>query len=388
MRTLRVWIWFLIAFAAACAVTSTLVPERVAPRPTLNHVVHADNELECADCHDPEGTGTPKPASVEFCQECHDDLAEESDSVRKYFDTIRKDDTEYEIPRSRYMNDLAFTHEAHVSYGAECAVCHGETRETAFERPKPLVLKAICMDCHQREPTAKTDCVVCHTQTRKDKKPASHDAAFRKAHGAAAPNGWTRNTGDWRHGTGGTCALCHAVPNDCNDCHAVTRPESHRLVSFRTRHGGGHTDARDGLFEGTSCALCHQELGCVRCHQVEKPRDHTPTFERRFHGLKAEIDRERCEVCHKQDFCMVCHQTARPVSHRGNFSSGSQSHCIHCHEPLQSNGCYACHKNTLGHLQAPALPPGPPHAGARDCRTCHRRLRHFDDGLSCRRCHK
>ena len=86
--------------------------------------------------------------------------------------------------------------------------------------------------------------------------------------------------------------------------------------------------------------------------------------------------------------CQRCHENTTPMSHRGTFGSGPQAHCLVCHEPLTSTSCFTCHKNTLGHLTATPLPPGLPHSAATDCRTCHSALPHFDDGGSCRRCHR
>ena len=183
-----------------------------------------------------------------------------------------------------------------------------------------------------------------------------------------------------------SCSQCHQVPNDCSTCHLKTQPQSHREIGFLSTHGIGDTDAREQPFEETSCSLCHQEDSCVECHHVQMPRSHTNPFRRRLHGVTAEIDRESCRTCHKQNFCTFCHQTTAPVTHRGNWA---ESHCVTCHDPLQSTSCYVCHKNTLGHLTATPLPPGPPHDNAIDaaCRSCHPNP-HYDDGSSCRRCHR
>ncbi len=387
--------WALTLVVVACNVTSpdpsggAKAPAK--PQLTLNHSVHADNGLECADCHDPEAKGEPAAPPAAFCFECHEDLETDTEKVKEYFDAARTGET-YVWPGSSRLrkSDLIFSHASHMgSYETKCSDCHGEAAVKAFVRPAPLERKATCFDCHQARGTDTNNCATCHTHTRKDKKPADHNATFQASHGANAPADWQEgNMTSWRDPSGGTCALCHSVPNACNECHKSVEPNTHKEAGFRTGHGTGYLDAGLRPFEDTSCALCHEENSCVRCHQTTKPRNHTLSWQRRFHGITASIDRQTCLVCHKQQFCVRCHQNAKPISHRGTFARGPQSHCIACHEPLNATGCSTCHKNTRGHLSAPRLPAGPPHAGATDCRTCHSVLRHYDDGLSCRRCHR
>jgi hypothetical protein len=350
------------------------------PRPTVNHALHQERELECGDCHDPDETGTPTLPKVETCFECHEDLAEENERVNAYFDAVRQPDGTYLFERPAYTPDLIVNHPGHAQYEVACADCHGPPTEEAFARPTVLDLKRTCLDCH-RQRGASVDCATCHREIRKEQRPPDHDAAFLRVHGAKAPEGW-------QVGAPSLCAQCHEVPQDCNSCHRETKPASHRAAGFRLHHGTGDTDAHDQPFAEVSCSLCHEELSCVRCHQTTKPRNHTVSFERRLHGIHAAVERQSCRTCHQQDMCNRCHQETRPVSHRGIFGSGAQAHCLGCHDPLPANGCYTCHKSTIGHLMATPLPPGPPHATATDCSVCHPVLPHFDDGGNCRRCHR
>ena len=137
--------------------------------------------------------------------------------------------------------------------------------------------------------------------------------------------------------------------------------------------------------------MCHKENSCDACHQSAEPRSHSNVFKRRLHGKWAEVERQSCQTCHKQDWCQRCHQQAQPVNHRGTWGNGQQTHCIACHDPLQSTGCFTCHKNTLGHLTATPLPGDARHSTAADpaaCETCHQVLPHLNDGGRCRRCHR
>jgi len=318
---------------------------------------------------------------AETCFDCHEDLAKEGERVRAYFDAARTAEGAYAFPKIAYSKDLKFDHAPHAKQSIECAACHGEPRETRFERKPLRALKASCMDCH-REKQATLDCAACHEEIRRERKPESHDLEFRRLHGKEAPP-------DWRTGGGeALCSLCHEMPKSCDSCHMETKPATHATGGFRQFHGRGLSSARDSAFQESSCALCHKEQSCTICHQTQKPRTHTVAFERRLHGIRAETDRQNCRACHEQDFCQKCHDSQRPVSHTGNWGNGSQTHCLGCHEPLQSNGCYTCHKNTLSHAAATPLPADAAHAGPADCRSCHLVLPHFDNGESCRRCHR
>ena len=117
-----------------------------------------------------------------------------------------------------------------------------------------------------------------------------------------APPAWQQaRDATWRDPQGGTCALCHEVPGGCTECHRSSMPESHREAGWQSGHGRGYADAGMVAFERSSCTLCHEENACVRCHQVTKPRNHTLSWQRRFHGVNASVDRERCLVCQVGD---------------------------------------------------------------------------------------
>jgi len=371
----KILIWLAPAALLACtAILShkALETRDAAPRPTVNHKLHIDNDLFCSDCHDPEETGTPAMPKAETCFECHEKLDEENERVQAYFATARQADGTYRFQRPAYMADLIPNHKGHADYKVDCSACHGEVSEQAFARPDPLEFMARCQSCHTQR-KAIIDCAVCHKETRKDAKPASHDQAWETIHGKRKD---------------ASCEICHAVPQDCDSCHRETKPTSHSEAGWERNHGRGDAADLDLPFKERSCALCHEKQSCVLCHQTTKPANHTSAWVRRLHGIDAAIERQSCRTCHQQDSCVRCHKSTEPVTHKGSFLSGPQAHCLGCHDPLPSNGCYVCHKNTVGHLQATPLPAGPPHNAATDCRTCHSVLQHFDDGGNCRRCHR
>ena len=381
MNRLRAFLVVLLALAA-CGRKAKSPAEPEAPRPTHNHALHLSRDLVCADCHDPDEAGTPVMPAAETCFECHEDLATESEAVRAYFDEVRQADGSYRFPRASHWYDLVVNHKSHGKYEVGCADCHGEPIEKAYPRAAPLDLKKTCMTCHSQR-GASNECATCHTETNPSKRPPDHDRAFKNNHGHAAPR-------LWRRGRGESCAICHEVPQSCDACHKAVTPKSHRPRAFKNTHGTD-LDSWDSPWDQVSCSLCHERQGCVRCHQVEKPKSHTRPFERRLHGVAAEIERASCLVCHKQDFCVNCHEQQEPISHRGQWGRGQQSHCVACHEPLTATGCFTCHKQTLGHLQATPLPADQVHNTSTDptgCEQCHPVVPHFDSGGRCRSCHR
>jgi predicted CXXCH cytochrome family protein len=384
----RHWLMLLAALPVLVAVSHCSAPsiETISgidlrldpPGPTLNHAVHVARNMDCGDCHDPAETGEPKIPDPETCFECHDeDIANAPAKLKTYFESIRQSDGTYRFPAISYSTDLIVDHKAHAAGEIACAKCHGKTGPVGFRRTSVLDLKKTCMSCHE-ESGASLACATCHQKIRKDEAPASHSEAYLSAHGAHAPR-------DWRQGDAGLCAMCHEAPESCNECHRQSRPRAHGAAGFGRFHG---RDALDVPFADSKCSMCHEERSCTLCHQREKPRSHTASFERRLHGISASVERQSCMTCHKPDFCDRCHTSTLPINHTGSFGSGRQTHCVACHDPLPMNGCYTCHKNTRGHLRATPLPPGPPHAGATDCDTCHRVLPHLNDGGNCRRCHR
>lgn len=387
MRRVVLWIVPVMLLACAVALRSELGDEGMRspepPRPTVNHKLHVERDVLCADCHDPKETGTPTLPDSKTCFECHEkDLSQEPERVQAYFGAVRQPDGSYRFSRPAYMADLIMPHKEHTESGVECVSCHGPPLERAFPRPAPLAFMTKCVDCHEQKPDRRTSCETCHKETRKELPPASHAAlGFRTVHGKSAPKGW-------KEGNGETCGICHQVPQDCSGCHEKTKPETHRVAGWNRFHGQGDLLGNERPFEDLSCSLCHQERACSACHQTHKPKSHTRAWERQYHGLQVDLDRQSCTTCHKQDFCSSCHQSTEPVSHRGSWDD---AHCLYCHEPLQSNGCFACHKNTLGHLTAPPKPGNLAHTTATDpagCQSCHVVLPHFDSGSRCGICHR
>ncbi len=130
----------------------------------FNHKLHAENGLECIDCHPyfEEQASSGKP-SLETCQSCHEEPQGESKEEKKLMEYI-KAGNEIEWQRLyRVPEDVYFSHMRHVVLGKiECSTCHGDIGESSKPPSKPLkhTMKN-CMNCHE-EKEATNDCVACH----------------------------------------------------------------------------------------------------------------------------------------------------------------------------------------------------------------------------------
>lgn len=315
----------------------------VAPAgPRFNHPLHAENGLECADCHFPEKDGKrpvePVAPTWAQCADCHDDTDADG---KKFKDMLfGPGGAPKWVPAlASYDAEIKFSHAAHATKVA-CATCHGDVLDVKAPRKAGLMFSMdTCMACHAQK-GAKNACETCHRE------------------------------------------ISQSVP-----------PESHRFL-WKQRHGElarSKAEMRDG-----QCTLCHTDANwCERCHDVEAPQDHTHLFRIRAHGAMATLDRRRCEVCHDTDYCVRCHEETAPMSHRGLWARGPSTHCANCHFPIsREESCRVCHQDEPEHETAPDQPAS--HVPGMNCRLCHNPvgqfgappLRHIDNGSQCERCHK
>jgi len=130
----------------------------------FNHKIHAENDLECMDCHPfyQEHASSGKP-SLETCLGCHEDPlgeSEEEAKLREYLESGKEVEWQrlYRVPE-----DVFFSHRRHVVLGEiECKTCHGDIGESSAppKRPVKITMKK-CMKCHD-ERKADNDCIACH----------------------------------------------------------------------------------------------------------------------------------------------------------------------------------------------------------------------------------
>jgi len=144
-------------------------PPQDLPRPVgkqpiaFNHKIHAENNLECTDCHPgAEKKWIAGMPTLEDCMVCHQAIATEHEEVRKMAQLsslkMKKVDwvRVYDLPDFVY-----FSHKRHAKAGADCETCHGPvaTREVLMQEKSINMIS--CMKCHA-EHGASSECFLCH----------------------------------------------------------------------------------------------------------------------------------------------------------------------------------------------------------------------------------
>ena len=300
----------------------------------FSHARHAEEGLDCTDCHvaEPDGRRRGYPVASQ-CALCHAEIDADKEPDRQV-DSLFVDGRFQAAGVTWLSEEVRFSHETHLQAGAECQQCHKGMAQNERVDAGAAIGMQNCMDCHAAA-GAGQDCATCHTVVDRSTPPANHAQLWRQLHAKVV-------RGD--------------LPGPANDC-----------------------------------AMCHSDQTCTRCHQDEKPVSHNMFWRERMHGFVASMDRESCATCHKEDSCTSCHSDTKPLSHVGAWGAPLDTHCLGCHLPVKNESCSVCHKGTPSHLEAPPKPDVPPHSPAMNCRACHgvtAPLPHVDNGDDCNFCHQ
>ena len=320
----------LYAFVVACSTLREIA--RAKPNRGLlsNHELHAQEGMDCTDCHEFSAGERATFAGHDTCSICHD-IPE--DKVTDASCSICHTRDDYSIsPRLVVLNEeINFEHTVHLSAEVSCAECHPNPDRAPLRAGE---LMPLCMDCHEGPDLAfasiadsgldevsfrANECSVCHKELDLDTVPTH------------------------RHGV----RLAHDSPH-----------------VWETLHGS------ESLLDPKFCAYCHiDQEDCATCHRITKPASHTLTWSRKMHGLQATWNRQSCSVCHEEESCMKCHSTTQPTSHRGSFDAPQSTHCVQCHFPPENN-CAICHES-IDHLTATPTPHDADGGFPGDCVLCH-----------------
>jgi hypothetical protein len=182
-----------------------------------------------------------------------------------------------------------------------------------------------------------TTSAVVSSDTTKPTPVAVHPAGFARTHGPAAQSGRL------------DCAGCHAQ-RFCTSCHQGGGERRYHQLNFVARH------ASAAYPRETSCASCHNtETFCRSCHQ-QSGLAGAGTSRRAGaahgaqplwllqHGQAARQGLESCAACHQQTDCLRCHSTVtqRVNPHGPDFNprrmqARSKIVCGYCHltDPLR-----------------------------------------------------
>ena len=162
-----------LACAAACWAQSDPIaeyvsppedlPRQVGPQPIdFSHKVHAQVNMECADCHKTATkkfrAGLPEPKD---CMLCHSAVATDHPEIRKLAQLYNGGVKIAWVRVYDAPDFVFFSHKKHLKAGEECSTCHGpvETRDVLAQEIS--VSMTACMNCHA-ERGAGNECFLCH----------------------------------------------------------------------------------------------------------------------------------------------------------------------------------------------------------------------------------
>ncbi len=318
-----------------------LTAEQVAhfPKPPSHDVdgfaLGGHGKLAC-----PGQGGARKPAaSATACAVCH---------ARQFCETCHVDGAENDCIASLGTNPHSLLHAAKsrvpATHGsAAFASSHGHGLEDADARCGTCHTQSSCRVCHAATPgvagalrAAAAPAGVGAQVIRR--KPESHHASFRDAHGAAAsadpaacaachhraqcldchrtdpaagtgyhPPGFLARHPVAAYARETSCADCHNPGSFCQSCH-----EGAGLTAPSAILGAGYHDAKDAFLLGhgpaarrslESCVSCHTESDCLVCHSSQGGRRFDP------HGPGFDAARLREKA---PQMCTVCHGAAIP----------------------------------------------------------------------------
>ncbi len=164
-----------------------------------------------------------------------------------------------------------------------------------------------CMGCHQLERGAAATAIATLPPRQPGRAPGVdvtgtvHAADIATRHAAIAVTGQL------------TCTGCHTT-DTCGACHAGADSRAFHGENFVERH------AADVFTRGSDCQSCHStETFCRACHTrtgVAAQAGMTAAFHNAQplwvlgHGQAARTGMESCAACHRQNDCVRCHSAA------------------------------------------------------------------------------
>jgi len=312
-------------------------------------------EAACRACHpidraqpDLVVPGAPPVA----CRACHPGFAPGAEVARVYLTPP----------------PLKFDHSAHR--GSLCERCHGDLRRVELATTRQLPTMATCLGCH-RDGSDERHCADCHlaklgglieTRFEHGTLVPAHDG-LGDAHGP----GFQDHHAQEARQIGATCAACHDA-SECVACHqGVTKPLDFHPGNYLLTHA---VDARRGK---PDCSACHRAQSfCVGCHEREglgtrsdsqftsidpdrafhPPGWASPGPGPNLHARDARRSITSCASCHREDECLKCHSaqpgglraSPHPAGWRGSarcraLDRGNRRMCLRCHIAQDELGC-------------------------------------------------
>ncbi len=159
------------------------------------------------------------------------------------------------------------------------------------------------------------------------------------------------------------CVACHVrseVSVACATCHVGKVEATRRKPGVWQVTHGRNWKKMHGMGDLQSCATCHPQGYCARCHLVDVPH---PADFGRTHGAASVANPTSCPTCHVQaTFCDACHGMQMPhpqgflQAHSKTAKSRQDVACKRCHSMTDCEQCHANHIHPGG-TQVPSPKP-------------------------------
>lgn len=339
-----------LARGATCA---TCHPAATTSRSALDNLI--PTEAACRACHpidraDPERAVPNAPPAR--CDACHLGWKPGAPVERVYLTPA----------------PLKFDHAAHVK--TPCAHCHGDLTRVDLATTRHLPTMASCLACHT-DGADDRRCGDCHWTRRggllETELPHGSLVPRHSGLGDAHGPGFAKDHRQEASQVGATCGACHDR-STCVACHqGVVRPLEFHPGNYALTHA---IEARRGT---PDCSACHRaQTFCIACHERsgvatrgggefvpgrESRAFHPPgwastTGGQNLHARDARRNLTSCASCHREDDCLRCHSaesTSLRASPHGagwrgsarcrSLDKSNRRMCLRCHVTQDELGC-------------------------------------------------
>jgi hypothetical protein len=263
---------------------------------------------------------------------------------------------------------LKFSHVAHAQQ--TCASCHGDMRAIGLATRAQLPTMTSCFACH-RDGARERRCSYCHLAKLggllETEFPHGTLVPRHTGLGDAHASGFAKDHRQEAVQIDATCTACHDR-STCIACHqGVTKPTDFHPGNYVLSHT---VEAKRGT---PDCSACHRAQSfCVACHErsgvaqrgatdfnSSDPRRafHPPGWASASggpngHARDARKNITSCASCHREDDCLKCHTaeagslraSPHPRGWRGSarcraLDRGNRRMCLKCHVTREELGC-------------------------------------------------